>query len=124
MRNFAIIIGVNDYIHIKKLNYATQDAEKMRNHFINELQFEENSVKLLTSDSNNSISHQHSPIRSNIRLGLKRLSEGNKFTVDDNLWFFFSGHGTYSEGLDYIMPLDGTMMFLVRELKLMKLLNV
>jgi uncharacterized caspase-like protein len=109
MKNFAVIIGINDYIHIKKLNYATQDAEKMRNHFINELQFEENNVKLLVSDSSNSVNHQHSPIGSNIRLGLKRLSEGSKFTIDDNLWFFFSGHGTYSEGLDYIMPLDGTM---------------
>ena len=108
MKNFAIVIGINDYLHIKKLNYARQDAEKMRQHFINELQFEANSVKLLVSNSYNNIT-PITPIRSTIKSGLKRLTEGNRFGVEDNLWFFFSGHGTYFEELDYIMPLDGHM---------------
>ncbi|GEM_PF-4728825 len=108
MKNFAIVIGINNYIHIEKLNYAEQDAQKLYDFFINELQFEETNIKILVSNSSNNI-NQFSPIRSNIKSGLKRLSEGNRFEVEDNLWFFFSGHGTYCEGLDYIMPLDGSM---------------
>src|SRR5579883_3437479 len=100
MKNFAIVIGINNYIHIEKLNYAEQDAQKLYDFFINELQFEETNIKILVSNSSNNI-NQFSPIRSNIKSGLKRLSEGNRFEVEDNLW----------------------MIFRVQELQLKKLLN-
>ncbi|MBW4612434.1 MAG: caspase family protein [Desmonostoc vinosum HA7617-LM4] len=106
MGNFAIIIGINNYVNISKLNYAKEDAQKIHNFFLDELQLEKNNITLLVSDLNND---KYTPFGSNIKSGLKKLSEGKRFAVEDNLWFFFSGHGTYFEGLDYIMPLDGSM---------------
>ena len=39
-KNWAIAIGINDYYNLQALNFAKQDAESVRDFFLNEAGFE------------------------------------------------------------------------------------
>jgi uncharacterized caspase-like protein len=91
-----------------ELRCAKRDAEKMRDWF-KAAGFEQ--IYLFTDDSPD-INDANQPYASQPTFAtLKRFFrvrfKPDTFKVEDNLWFFFSGHGLRHEGKDYLMPSDG-----------------
>lgn len=107
-KNWAIVIGINEYINLPSLQYAKRDAECMRDFFLNEAGFEE--VFLFTEDSPK-IPASPSPIPTQPTFGnlsrfLRAQFEKPLMETGDNLWFFFAGHGQRYRERDYLMPCD------------------
>jgi formylglycine-generating enzyme required for sulfatase activity/uncharacterized caspase-like protein len=105
-KNWAIAIGINDYDNLQTLKYAQRDAEEMQ-HWFEEAGFEE--VFLFTENSpkisaNPPISTQATHARFLRFLNVQ--FENTLLQPEDNLWFFFAGHGTRFKDQDYLMFLD------------------
>ncbi|GGA50945.1 caspase family protein [Okeania sp. KiyG1] len=97
---FAMTIGVQEYQFVLPLKCAANDAEKMRNFLLKKAGFDE--VWHYSDDSSNSDEY---PGRSNIEIKLEQI--GNlSMGSDDRFWFFFSGHGSIYDGIDYLMLSD------------------
>ena len=47
--SWALIVGINDYEHVRGLNYAVEDALAMKNMLINDYGFKRNNVRVLTN---------------------------------------------------------------------------
>lgn len=106
-KNWALVIGVNEYECLQSLNYAKRDAELMQDFLSNKVGFQ----KVFFFSDNSPIFNGKStrPTRSNLRRVLRELfpqTEPPKMGVGDNFWFFFSGHGMRHNNCDYLMPSD------------------
>ncbi|MEG4633172.1 GUN4 domain-containing protein [Microcoleus sp. AR_TQ3_B6] len=102
-KNWAVVIGINEYEHLQRpLKYAKRDAELMRDFLCNEAGFEK--VYHFSEDSSEK---QLLPTRSNVMRLLHVRFEQPFMSAGDNFWFFFSGHGVRQNGCDYLMPTDG-----------------
>jgi formylglycine-generating enzyme required for sulfatase activity len=111
-RNCAIVIGINDYderLRFEKLEYAQRDAEKMSEFLQHQAGFD--MVCLCTKDSPvfdaNHNSYNTNPSRTSLIVILEESFEEASLSVDDSLWFFFSGHGIRHNDKDYLVPVDG-----------------
>jgi len=107
-RNWAICIGINDYYNLQPLQYAVSDAASVRDYFLQHIQFEQ--VYFFT-DNSPSIETPLGPMRSqptyaNLKRFFRQRFAQPFLNVGDNFWFFFTGHGEFHEGHDYLMPLD------------------
>ncbi|NES19781.1 MAG: hypothetical protein F6K41_12840 [Symploca sp. SIO3E6] len=109
VKNYALIIGINNYQRLHSLRYAERDAELMREFLSKEagfnrvFYFSDNSPEIIASDG----SHQSTqPTYANLRSFLHDFFESPMMDVGDNFWFFFSGHGTRYAAQDYLMPSD------------------
>jgi uncharacterized caspase-like protein len=103
--NLAIVIGINEYERLKKLKYAKQDALKIKG-FLEE-RGEVESVLLFTDDSEPIDGKPTRATHTNLRdLFVSRFDE-QFLDAEDNLWFFFSGHGLRHDQRDYLLPIDG-----------------
>jgi cell division protein FtsB len=98
-KNWAIIIGINNYTFLPDLKWATRDAQMMAR-FLNKNYFKVWHFSTEVSDS------QMQPSRACIRNFLETLKQ-QKLGKDDSFWFFFSGHGLVYNGEDYLMPTEG-----------------
>ncbi len=91
-----------------ELHFAKRDAEKMRDWFVAN-NFEK--VYLFTDDSppidDGSKPTISRPTFATLKRFLRVRFRPDTLRVEDNLWFFFSGHGTSHRGNDYLMPSDG-----------------
>ncbi|MGB3292505.1 MAG: SUMF1/EgtB/PvdO family nonheme iron enzyme [Phormidesmis sp.] len=109
-RNWAITVGINEYPYLRSLQYATRDADAMRQLFLGELGFQQ--VYHFT-DTSPPIPQDYGPDQSSqptyttLRRFLNKRFETPFLGDGDNLWFFFAGHGIRHEQTDYLMPLDG-----------------
>jgi formylglycine-generating enzyme required for sulfatase activity/uncharacterized caspase-like protein len=109
-KNWAIVIGINNYDNLQPLKYAKRDAEVMAAWLREEAQFEQ--VFLFTEDSppiptNPPIPTQ--PTFGRLRRFLQAQFENTQQTLlkpGDNLWFFFAGHGRRFADQDYLMLPD------------------
>ncbi|BAZ25520.1 hypothetical protein NIES4073_64250 [Kalymmatonema gypsitolerans NIES-4073] len=109
-KNWAIVIGINNYDNLQPLKYAKRDAEVMAAWLREEAQFEQ--VFLFTEDSppiptNPPIATQLTHAR--LRRFLQTQFEDTQQTLlkpGDNLWFFFAGHGRRFADQDYLMLPD------------------
>jgi len=110
-KNWALVIGINDYnpLNFSRLNYARQDAERVKA-FFDSLGFE---VCLFTDNSPplplpNGVSIPTDPTCGNLVTFLEdRFPKGKTFlSTGDNCWFFFAGHGERHGDKDYLMPKD------------------
>ncbi|MBC1224911.1 SUMF1/EgtB/PvdO family nonheme iron enzyme [Nostoc sp. UCD121] len=106
-KNWAIVVGINNYDNLQALNYAKRDAEAMKAWFENEAQFDQ--VFLFTEDSpaiktNPPIPTQ--PFQGRFKRFLNKQFEEALLKAEDNLWFFFAGHGKRYVDQDYLMFLD------------------
>lgn len=109
-KNWAIVIGINNYDNLQPLKYAKRDAEVMAAWLREEAQFEQ--VFLFTEDSppiptNPPIATQLTHAR--LRRFLQTQFENTQQTLlksGDNLWFFFAGHGRRFADQDYLMLPD------------------
>jgi uncharacterized caspase-like protein len=109
-RNWAIVVGINHYENLRSLKYAKQDALVMASWFKGEANFEQ--VFLFTDDSppiavNPPIPTQ--PTFGHLRRFLRAQFENIEKPLlkpEDNLWFFFAGHGNRYKDNDYLMFSD------------------
>ncbi|MEH2014734.1 SUMF1/EgtB/PvdO family nonheme iron enzyme [Nostoc sp.] len=109
-RNWAIVVGINHYENLQSLNFAKRDASVMATWFQQEAKF--NQVFLFTDDSpaiaaNSPIPTQ--PTFGHVRRFLRAQFENIQSPLlkpEDNLWFFFAGHGNRYKDKDYLMFSD------------------
>ncbi|AFZ00550.1 SUMF1/EgtB/PvdO family nonheme iron enzyme [Calothrix sp. PCC 6303] len=113
-KNWAIAIGINNYDNLQSLKYAQRDAEVMAAWFGEEAKFDQ--IFLFTENSppipaNPPIVTQ--PTNARFRRFLNVQFETPLLNPEDNLWFFFAGHGKRYNDQDYLMfpdsdPTDST----------------
>ncbi|WP_414566248.1 MULTISPECIES: SUMF1/EgtB/PvdO family nonheme iron enzyme [unclassified Anabaena] len=108
-KNWAIAIGINQYNNLQHLKYAKLDAEAMGDWFTQEARFDQ--VFLFTDDSppiptNPPILTQ--PTFGHVWRFLRAQFEVKNALLkpEDNLWFFFAGHGNRYKDKDYLMFSD------------------
>ena len=109
VKNWAIIIGINEYSYLEKLNFAKTDAEAMHRWLEQSGGFDPQGLFLFTDDSqpiqtNPPITTQ--PTFGHLDTFFDVQFERKLLTSADNLWFFFSGHGNRGTGGDYLMLSD------------------
>jgi len=105
---WAVVIGIDNYQHIRHLKYATKDARAFYNHLVKTIRIPEENVFFLLNDQ-----ARLYKIRSVLGTQLKR-----KAGKDDMVIIFFAGHGATEEdsmspdgdGLEkYILPYDAEL---------------
>jgi formylglycine-generating enzyme required for sulfatase activity/uncharacterized caspase-like protein len=109
-KNWAIVVGINHYENLKSLNFAKRDASVMATWFQQEARFDQ--VFLFTDDSapipaNPPIHTQ--PTFGHLRRFLRAQFENIEHPLlkpEDNLWFFFAGHGNRYNDKDYLIFSD------------------
>ncbi|MEM6253920.1 MAG: SUMF1/EgtB/PvdO family nonheme iron enzyme [Cyanobacteria bacterium P01_D01_bin.156] len=111
-RNWAITIGINDYSYLRRLNYAKQDAESVRQFFIDELKFEKvyhfaEDAAPIPQDRGPELDAV--PTCTTLRRFFRTRFEKPFLREGDNLWCFFAGHGIRKQDRDYLMPIDGDL---------------
>ncbi|WP_040896975.1 SUMF1/EgtB/PvdO family nonheme iron enzyme [Xenococcus sp. PCC 7305] len=110
-RNWAIAIGINIYENLSSLKYAKRDAEAIADWFGQDAKFDQ--VFLFTADSP-AIEQTNPPIPTSPTYGhLRRFLRAQFENIErpllkpeDNLWFFFAGHGLRHRDKDYLMLCD------------------
>ncbi|MGB5631265.1 MAG: SUMF1/EgtB/PvdO family nonheme iron enzyme, partial [Waterburya sp.] len=108
-KNWAIIIGINEYSYLDELNFAKTDAEAMHLWLQQSGGFDPQGLFLFTDDSqpiqtNPPITTQ--PTFGHLDTFFDVQFDRKLLTSADNLWFFFSGHGNRGTGGDYLMLSD------------------
>ncbi|AFY39355.1 Sulphatase-modifying factor protein [[Leptolyngbya] sp. PCC 7376] len=106
-RNWAICIGINEYDYFQDLNYAVQDAAAMQAFCRDEVQFEK--VYYFADDAaalqlGQGKTFKAQPTSDNLENFLFDRFEKKFLEPEDNLWFFFAGHGKQINGRDYLLP--------------------
>ena len=105
MTNIAITIGVQEYEFLSPLKYTANDAKKMREFLLEEGNFDE--VFYFSDDSPKINGFSTRPTRSRLELLLEDEVKTLYLKTGDNLWFFFAGHGSRENNIDYLIPIDG-----------------
>jgi len=100
--SWAVVIGIDDYVKWPKLQYASRDADAMRQILVEKFGFPEDHVLLL---KNKEATRANILNLLNGKLGQGRLQR------DDRVMVFFAGHGAtrkLSSGRDlgYLVPVD------------------
>jgi formylglycine-generating enzyme required for sulfatase activity/uncharacterized caspase-like protein len=103
--NIAITIGVQEYEFFPSLKYAANDAKKMRDFLLDEADFDE--VFYFSDNSPKINGASTSPTRSRLEYLLENEVKKLSLKTGDNLWFFFAGHGSRENNIDYLIPIDG-----------------
>ena len=107
-KNWAIVIGINNYYNLRKLDFAENDAEAMKDWFSQEAKFDE--VFLFTENSPPILTNTQriptNPTYGTLKRFLRANFEEPLLKQGDNLWFFFSGHGQRDRDKDYLMLKD------------------
>ena len=99
--SYALVIGINNYLHAHPLGYAVNDAKAVAKSLHDEFDFPKENVTLLLDKSAG---------RSKI---LKKFMSFTSETIDENdrIFVFFAGHGytTKSRRSDvgFLVPYDG-----------------
>ncbi len=107
-RNYAVIVGINDYDEISPLNFAKGDAERMRDYFTRDLAVNITDLYLFSDDSpRNAQGRKTQPTYGTLDSFFTDRFEDPFLEAGDTLWFYFSGHGMHCEGKDYLLPSDG-----------------
>ncbi|MEH2336178.1 SUMF1/EgtB/PvdO family nonheme iron enzyme [Nostoc sp.] len=106
-RNWAIVVGINHYENLRSLNFAKRDASVMATWFQQEARFDQ--VFLFTDDSPPIATNPPIPTQPTLGHLLRFLGaqfENVQLKPEDNLWFFFAGHGNRYKDKDYLMLSD------------------
>ncbi|WP_071190525.1 caspase family protein [Trichormus sp. NMC-1] len=107
-KNCAVVIGINKYNRIQRLQYAKSDAERVSNYFAHDLGVQPENLYFFSDDSP---PDKHG-LDTQPTYGTLISFLGDRFAEPflnsgDTLWFYFSGHGMPHEGRDYLLPIDG-----------------
>ena len=107
-RNFAVIVGINDYDEISPLNFAKGDAERMCDYFRQDLAINATDIYFFSDDSpRNAQNRKTQPTYGTLDSFFTDRFEAPFLEAGDTLWFYFSGHGMHCDGKDYLLPSDG-----------------
>jgi formylglycine-generating enzyme required for sulfatase activity/uncharacterized caspase-like protein len=104
-KNWAIVIGINDYRFLQPLKYAKRDAEIINEFLSQNAGFDR--IFLFTDNSPPIGDKPTEPFRANVLRVFRQIFSQPFMQDGDNFWFFFSGHGIRHQEQDYLMPLDG-----------------
>jgi len=115
-QKWALLIGVDDYIHVNDLSYCGRDVADLTRRFI-ELGFPEDHVFVLHDDAPQ---RKNEPYKSNIDTMLElllgtfdesgsRLKRQGLVSPDDLVVVAFSGHGVHLDGASYFCPIDARL---------------
>lgn len=98
--HFALIIGINNYEYLSKLEYAVNDAKAVKEKLIEKFQYKEENITILLDEQ---ATHQ------NIMEAYYDLV--NKTCNNDSVIIFFAGHGTTYPAIQkdkgFLVPCDG-----------------
>ena len=103
-KNWAIAVGINNYDNLQSLKYAQRDAEVMKAWFEKEARFDQ--VFLFTENSPPIPASKPiltKPTYARFKRFLNVQFEDPLLQPEDNLWFFFAGHGRRYQDQDYLM---------------------
>ncbi|KAF0213933.1 MAG: polysaccharide deacetylase, partial [bacterium] len=101
-QNWAVVIGINDYKNWPKLRHCISDANGVEEILINKFNFKKsNIIKLLNTEAT----------KERIVKTLDDLTNTNKISKEDRVFFFFAGHGATrklpsGKDIGYIIPVD------------------
>ncbi|MEO0803195.1 MAG: SUMF1/EgtB/PvdO family nonheme iron enzyme [Cyanobacteria bacterium J06642_2] len=109
-QHWAIAIGIDSYKFLTPLDYARRDAVEMKA-FFEELNFDftyffAEDAAPIPQDWGDPF--DSSPTIGNLRYFFRQRFNEAFLEPQDNLWFFFAGHGVRREQVDYLIPLDGS----------------
>jgi hypothetical protein len=105
-QNLALVIGVEHYRDLPRVDHARADAEHMRDYLRDVLDLPEDHIVLLT-DGNASLTD----INKYIDGWLPKMAR-----TADRLYFYFAGHGSpdVTSGSAHLVPYDGDPRFLAQ----------
>jgi uncharacterized caspase-like protein len=107
-KNWAIVVGINQYKHIGHLKYANRDAEAMAA-FFREVGFDRVFCFADELTIQAEIGQQSTLPRSSDLMDFlhdRFTSKPLPLKTGDNCWFFFAGHGKRLENRDCLLPQD------------------
>ncbi|HEY9896349.1 MAG TPA: SUMF1/EgtB/PvdO family nonheme iron enzyme [Candidatus Sericytochromatia bacterium] len=109
-KNWAIVIGINQYRNLQPLQFAVRDAAAMRVYFRDEVHFQQ--VYYFADDAPPIVQDHGPPLDATptfttLNRFLRVRFEQPFLETGDNLWCFFAGQGLRHEDRDYLLPLDG-----------------
>src|SRR5205807_2642632 len=102
-QKWALLIGVNDYAYINKLQYCGPDMDALHTQLIAS-GFSDKQVVLLSDSAKNK---KLLPFKTNIEAQIDLVTR--MVEKDDVLLLAFSGHGVHLNGVDYICPVDARL---------------
>jgi TPR repeat protein len=99
----VLIIGIDDYAHVPRLNYAVNDAQEVKQELASEYGFSLQDIKVLTNAE---------ATKAKIEAALHILSDPKTIGRDDRIIVFFAGHGTTVQppsdrAYGFLIPVDG-----------------
>jgi len=103
---WLITIGINQYQHFQPLNYAQADAQGLWKFLVGRGGFLPERCLELTDTSPYIEGQSTYPCGENIKQWIDHICQ-QAVHPEDQVWFFFSGYGIKSDGVDYLMPIDG-----------------
>ena len=99
--SWALLVGINDYLHAPPLTYACNDAKGVKKALVEKFGFSEDNIYLLLNEQ---------ATRSSIMEHYLALAK--RVEPDDRILFFFAGHGHTEQGhrgeTGFLFPVDGT----------------
>ena len=96
-RQFALLIGNNNYVEWDPLKTAIRDVERLRDVLLKRYGFRNNDIHIVRDAT-----------RVQILSGLDRLRKDSG--ADDKVLVYYAGHGVYDEGNDgYWVPVEGKL---------------
>ncbi len=108
---YAIVIGINNYQSdaIVDLRYSEADAKAFANVLISKCGYPQSHITtLLGKDATWEA----------VSTRLHSLSNPQLYPDADTIIFYFSGHGVAHDGVNYLLPYDGTAQFMDQNLSL------
>jgi len=100
--SWALVVGINKYLHASPLNFACNDAGEVAQILQNKFEFPADNIILITDES---------ATRDRIMYEYLEFA-GEKVSPDDRIVLFFAGHGYTRPGargdVGYLVPVDGT----------------
>lgn len=99
---WALLVGVSEYSFMSDLRFAPRDAETVAQRLIDDWEYPQANVVVMSDLAEDAALK---PGRGMIGNQLERLKERG-LGADDELFFFFSGHGLAKGRKDYLVPAD------------------
>ncbi len=101
--SWALVIGIDKYENVKKLNYAVKDAKAIKSLLANNFNFNRNNITLLLNEK---------ATYSNIRKEFSRITKSAN--ENDRVLIYFAGHGQTMDlpgggEKGYLIPYEGVM---------------
>jgi hypothetical protein len=101
--SYALVVGINKYLHSSPLAYAVNDATAIARALVE---------KFFFSDENVSVILDHDATRAAIMRSYMKFCDEHSIDRDDRILFFFAGHGHTVGGrraTGFLIPVDGKM---------------